>query len=555
MRVLLYAINGVGLGHVTRLAALGRALRALAEAGDIDMEVSLLTTSEAPRLPADLPTYKLPSKTVTQRAGFDRQRQAAVSKVLISNLVATLAPDLLVLDTQPQGAFSELAFLRGYARSTAFVYRHVDGRVADGPAFQSHLALYDRVLVPDFEGEAERYPMSSAVRQRTRFIGPVHGYRPAEAWDRARVRLHFNVPPQRKLVYLAAGGGGDNADLHHLLAASSRDPSLHLLVGYGPLHQGSQRYGERVTPLMESEVWRYFPGVDAAISAAGYNTYQELLAAGVPTLFFAQPRGLDRQDERVSLGVRAGWHGELGAGPDVPVQALALELVLQQLQQLLQDPQRQQMMAALERRPVGRGAERGAAELLGLLASLPRSGLARARVHELALYRSAQATADISAEEFAEAVRWMSRWRRLTQSSAEVDDWRERCTRAWLDPSAEERERATLQADLRWGRELLRWQGRFERSAESWLDFLRAWRSGLPTLAETELRQRLADDLRAFEGGRVGSVAAELTQLEQAYARSEIAAGLQRLAMKRDDEQAVETDTPRKGADEHAHEG
>jgi hypothetical protein len=48
------------------------------------------------------------------------------------------------------------------------------------------------------------------------------------------------------------------------------------------------------------------PGVDAAVSAGGYNAVTELMFAGVPTVFLPQPRIADDQEERARAAAAAG---------------------------------------------------------------------------------------------------------------------------------------------------------------------------------------------------------------------------------------------------------
>jgi UDP-N-acetylglucosamine--N-acetylmuramyl-(pentapeptide) pyrophosphoryl-undecaprenol N-acetylglucosamine transferase len=421
--VVFYAINGRGLGHLTRLLAIARAARTLLEAADVPADLEIVTTSEASFIADDFPVYKLPSKTAVARAGAARDRYVQRAKLIVSNLVAAQSPDLLVLDTVPYGAFQEFSFLRSYARATAYVYRHLDARSAASDLVQRHLELFDRILIPDDEARAEGYPVPRGARRRVAFTGPVTGYEQAEAWDRARVRGYFGVEEGRRLVYVAAGGGGDGRDaLEALVRAVAGDERNVVLAGYGPLHRGGCVYAKNVIPLLEGNVSRIFGGVDAAVSAAGFNSYEELLAARVPTLFFAQDKGLDRQDLRIERGLAGSLHGVIPERADP-------ELVRGRLDDLLEGELGARVREALSARPAPDGALRAAVELLGVCAGLEGSSLDRGVLHELAaLRRDAPRGLPVA---FSRAARAYRSFRALAGSAAEVAVSREAHAASW----------------------------------------------------------------------------------------------------------------------------
>ena len=398
IRILLYAINGIGLGHLTRLLAIARATRELARALDVAADLQFITTSEGSDLVHDFPVYKIPSKTVVARSDADRSAFVASAKLLVSNVIAAFRPDVLVLDTIPEGAFRELLFVRDFARRTVFIDRIRKHAAAVDRKHQSHLALFDRILVPDDGAHASQYPLSSRLLPRRRFVGRVHGYHRAKAWERQRVRDYFAISPERRVVYVSAGGGGDRAASEELDAVISalRNDERHLLVGYGPLYRGPKVYGAGVTPVVEPEIWRFFPGVDVAVSAAGYNTYEELLAAGVPSVFYAQDKGLDVQDERVKQGAQAGWHRFASS--------LDPEVLRREVERL-EDPEEQAAVrATLATRGEPRGALRAATELLALHAGLDDSPLSRRQLLWAAAARASWMPSDSVVVQL--SVRW-----------------------------------------------------------------------------------------------------------------------------------------------------
>jgi len=357
-------------------------MREILHALGLGADFHLLTTSEAPQQGWDFPTYKLPSKTVVAEVDTSNEEFASHSTFLNTNLVATFRPDLLVLDTMPQGSFGEFQGMRVFAKSTAFIRRHTNPAAVNQPVYRSHMGLYDLILTPDNPEEAYRYTTPEEVRNRSVFTGIVHGYRAEEAWSREAVRAHFGVQPHQTLMYISAGGGGDKraeTDLTRLIDAASSDPAHFILVGYGPLYRGRKRYASNIIPLTDPDVRQYFGGLDLAISAAGYNTYEELLAAGVPSAFFGQVKGMDCQDERVSIGVKNGWNRELSEFDPFSVQEEITTLKRSDIQQMIR--------SRLAQRGISDGGLVAAVELLKLHAGLKGSPVILSKVYLAAVMR------------------------------------------------------------------------------------------------------------------------------------------------------------------------
>jgi predicted glycosyltransferase len=489
VKILFYAINGTGLGHLSRLLAIARPMRELLKALGHTPDLRFVTTSEGVSAAHDFPVYKLPSKSAAQHlppADF-----AASSKLLISHLVAQFSPHVLVMDTVAEGSYGELSFLLSFAGSAVLIDRHKDPSITSSEVYRRHVVLYDRVLVPDDPEAAERYPVPRGTRQG--FVGPVHGYDPALARTAAQVRADFQVSPERRLIYLSAGGGSDSRQgLDHLIAALSEDRRNHLLVGYGPLHRGAAAYRENVVPLFAPEIRQWFGGVDAAVSAAGYNSYQELLAARVPTLFYAQNKGMDRQDERIAQGLRQGWHGSLGHD----ICALEPSEIRARLEEILHGPGRLAILQALERRPVPRGAVRAAVEILSLVTVVERPTLYEAGLHYLAN----------STPDFGQAHLALRQWWDSQCSAADRESLKEAAVLNWSGQAG----LAGHWAELgRWGR-LLASLGPSERR-----ELLKAW-AYHGARDEARERERLGDALAVLsEQGLLGELGLFLSYLKR----------------------------------------
>ncbi len=311
LRVVAYAINGRGMGHLTRQLALLRWMRRFCAALDIRLEAWVLTSSEADTLARreGVPALKMPSKAMLRDAGHEPAASLAILRAWVLNAIVGLRPDLLVVDTFPGGSFGELVPCLELAKHRALVARRVRPEFAESDPFAGLTSLYDAVVTPQ-EGGA---PI--LLREREELL-PHH-----------EARRRLGVPDGKQAIYVSVGGGGDDAAstlLPRCLDALAR-PDRHLVVGAGPLYAGPERRGPGITWLDRYVPMELFGGLGGAVTAGGYNSVHELLFAGVPCVFLPRQRIADDQAERAQRVVDAGA-GAVATGPD-DVAAVLAELI------------------------------------------------------------------------------------------------------------------------------------------------------------------------------------------------------------------------------------
>lgn len=323
-RTVFYAVNGTGVGHLTRLLAIARWLRRYTAAMSEKMEIWFVTTSEADAMifAEGFAAFKIPSKTIVGETGIDRVAYRALAKQWIWHTLGLLRPDLFVVDTFPRGSFGELLSALDLCRKSAFVYRPVKPEVAARPDFQAMLSMYELLLVP----EAEADPLvPDDVRDRVVRVGPVMLRERSELLPREIARERLGVrDPKARCVFVSAGGGGDqNAErqLERTVSALRADPSIEVVVGTGPLYRGQPFAG--VTTLSGGAA-EWMLAFDAAVCAAGYNTFHELMFAGVPAVFVPQDKLADDQHARAARSALRGAATMLEPDADVVAVVRAL---------------------------------------------------------------------------------------------------------------------------------------------------------------------------------------------------------------------------------------
>lgn len=323
LRVVLYAVNGTGVGHVTRLLAIARWIRRYGAALDRDVEIWFITSSEADGLvfAEGFAAFKIPSKTIVAETGIHRTTYLALAKQWIWHTLGLLRPDLFVVDTFPRGSFGELISALDLCRRSAFVYRPVRPSVAERADFQAMLTLYDLIVVP----EAETAVLTpEGVADRVVHVGPVVSRERWELLPRDVARERLGVRPDRRCVFVSAGGGGDRSAeerIANVVRSLAADPTLAIVVGTGPLYRGRPFPGVTIVPGAAATFASAF---DVAVCAAGYNTFSEMMFAGVPCVFLPQDKLADDQRARAERAVAAGAATMLGADDDPRDAVLAI---------------------------------------------------------------------------------------------------------------------------------------------------------------------------------------------------------------------------------------
>ncbi len=358
-RILFYAINGLGLGHVTRLLAIGRKVRLLAP----EAEIIYFTSSEAEDVifREGFAAFKVPSKTLRSQANLRPSTYAKMLQTVTLNLIASFHPHVLVVDTFPAGTLQELLPVLRWDSRKVFVFRVQRPAAARAPLTQSALSLYDLAIVPHSEGEVEA-PVPEGPRSV--WTGPIVIRDRSDALTREEARARLGLPQTGPVAYVTYGGGGDAAmdeALRNTIQALSGEPFT-VAVSDAPLYRGAMPHGAAIPPNVA--VVRHYPmaemfaAFDAAISAAGYNTSMELLHHGVPTALVPFARQVDDQCERAS--------GLAAEGAALMLEELTAEGIRRTVAMLLDADRAEALRTAARRRVPDNGAEAAAQAIVSL---------------------------------------------------------------------------------------------------------------------------------------------------------------------------------------------
>ncbi|WP_205856261.1 glycosyltransferase [Phytoactinopolyspora endophytica] len=308
--VLFISSNGSGMGHLTRLLAY--AVRA--EAGS-RVEPHFLSLSQAAPVVSNFGyTYEyLPSMTAT---GLAPGRWHAYFAESVAQVMDRIRPAVVVFDgTWP---YEGIPAVRETFPDARWLWsRRGMWKPGQGTDRLHKADWFDLVLEPgDLASPADRGVTGKTAAAR---VGPVTLLDTADLDERAEARAALGVDPdvQLALVSLGAGNINDTSGDVGASIAALRDLGVEVCVTKPEIAADGGEHTDvhvvRTYPLS-----RYYRAFDVAVSAAGYNSFHELLRFGVPTLFVPNRQtALDDQEARARFAAESGLAHQL---PSVTVQ-------------------------------------------------------------------------------------------------------------------------------------------------------------------------------------------------------------------------------------------
>jgi UDP-N-acetylglucosamine--N-acetylmuramyl-(pentapeptide) pyrophosphoryl-undecaprenol N-acetylglucosamine transferase len=348
-RILFTTSNGTGLGHLTRSMAIARRL-------PDGVEPHFLTLSAAAPVVEQMgfPVEYVPSYA-TPASGND-YRWSRRLRGRLRAVIADLEPTVIVFDgTHPYEAL--LGALP--AAGTAVWCRRPLWKPGSSRVPLGRAGSFDAVLEPGELAEAEDAGPTVALRDRAHRVGPVVLLDRSELLPRAVAAAELGLDPERPAVLVALGQGAEVSEttrraLTRLAAAGGVQ-----VAALSSALAAAAAVPPGVTALRATyPMSRYFAAFDAAVAAAGYNAYHELIALGVPALFVPMARETDDQPARARYAERAGIGFGLASTADPELEA--------KLDRLLDPGERSALAANLSQLAEPRGAAEAAAWLADL---------------------------------------------------------------------------------------------------------------------------------------------------------------------------------------------
>jgi len=353
-RILLYSHDTVGLGHIRRVAAIGKQLATEAP----DDTVLILTGSDVAGsldLPPNVDYVKLPSVRKVNNSRYEARKLRlegddvmTLRAELIRETYRSFNPDLLIVDKAPLGVHGDLLPTLKLARE--------DGRCRVVLSLRDILDTPEEVI-----GAWEREGIHDALRRyydlvlvwgEQRIYDMVTEYRlPADVAAKVQYCGYIGAEPdagvpsgrgkRKKLVLVTVGGGQDGYDLleTYLRSLSRTRKRFASVVLLGPDLPAEKKealrsmIGRTDAPVFAvdyaQQIDRLMRSADLCVTMGGYNTMCEVVSRGRPAVVV--PRVNPRQEQLIratkwqELGLLRMIHPDT-LSPEVLAEAIDSEL-------------------------------------------------------------------------------------------------------------------------------------------------------------------------------------------------------------------------------------
>lgn len=323
-RVLFLSSNGVGLGHLTRLLAVARRLPPDIEPVFATMSQAL-SVVEAFGFHAEyLPFHVYAECDVEDwNRWLRRQLTQLIEQYDVSGIVFDGSNPYfgLIEAVAPRPDVFLMWIRRGMWRA-----QQVNQPIIERQRF------FDLIVEPSDVADAHDEGITALHRDRVVRTDPIRLLDPEDLLDRTAAATELGIDPTRPAALIQLGAGS-NRDImlmtDAILTACRRHPELQIVLAEWAITTRPMDLWPEVRRLRGYPMSRYYQAFDFTISAAGYNSFNEILSFGLPAIFVAnESPTMDDQ------GGRARYAEEQGAGfaiseTDLDGLAAAIDMMMQ----------------------------------------------------------------------------------------------------------------------------------------------------------------------------------------------------------------------------------
>jgi UDP:flavonoid glycosyltransferase YjiC (YdhE family) len=348
-RVLFVTSNGTGLGHLTRCMAIGRRLPR-------EVKPLVFTLSKAVR-PVRGQRFFIEHFPSLKASGLSGGQWNARLAARLSAVIAEYRPAVVAFD----GVFPYrgMRLAAGRQRDPAYVWiRRPMWQPDADPGPLAYSDYFDRIIEPGELAAAADVGPTVERRGEAIRVDPITFCEPREILDRRRAEAELGLDPGRPHVLIQLGelpSYERDFLMQACLTRITRESETQIAILESAISKQFAVPASVVKVAATYPIARFYRAFDFVISAAGYNSYHELVGSQIPAAFFPVRKPTDNQPARARYAAEAGVAVETGLEPS------------NALQTLLSEPERQRMSARGRELAFGNGAA-AAAEAIAELA-------------------------------------------------------------------------------------------------------------------------------------------------------------------------------------------
>lgn len=303
---LLCTSNGVGLGHLSRMMAVGRAL------SDV-FEPVIFTLSAAVSIPVSegFRTEYLRSYDYSQ---LKQRHWNTLLEQRLEHLVEMYEPAVIMFDgTHPYAGLCRT--LDRHPEIHRTWQRRGMWREGQGGASLTRSVHFDEVIEPGDYAAAYDTGLTAAISEGVTRFSPIrYGRNPL---DRATARRDLGLDPDQTiaLVQLGAGQINDVNSLVRSVADRLVGAGVGVVVAASVLSRAPDIHVDGVHVVQRYPISDYFSAFDMGFFAGGYNSFHEALSLCLPSVFVPNlDTKLDDQGARTRFadehGLGLNWEGD-----------------------------------------------------------------------------------------------------------------------------------------------------------------------------------------------------------------------------------------------------
>ncbi|MGI9508025.1 MAG: glycosyltransferase [Geminicoccaceae bacterium] len=299
-RVMFITINGIGMGHLTRMLAIAKRCPGPIEPVFVTMSQALKVLRQQGYLAEFIPSR--------QYLDCDINRWNSFLQDEINEMISFYDPTVVIFDGNVpyQGLIEAIKD----NPDTWYVWSRRGMWRSDNTDIVGREKYFDVVLEPGDLAAFDDHGITTRHRKRTHHVKPIRLLDSGDMLSRDDARIELGMDRERSAVLIQLGAGNNfdyrsvhNTALEHITARSDAQ----IAVGEWLISDQPIDLPEKIIRMPGYPFARYFKAFDLAISAVGYNSFHELLFAGVPTIFV--PNEAMAQDNQLARALFADRRG------------------------------------------------------------------------------------------------------------------------------------------------------------------------------------------------------------------------------------------------------